>query len=496
MVEASIEGQLVRIDVGPLADWEALAWSEQAALAASVLAAVGVAVWGYARGRTRVAKALGAALPSAAGVLGGAGSLAARLSEERSSGEHVLRLVGELGARFDAIGLFAWPALGIAAGALAGVLLDVPAWRERPLHAQLPRAACALVALGLAAASIALSAPALAHREVLEAIRPLPFVATAEDLELHVGQSREVELGEITALGVRLGAPTFLWFGRPRRVLEDPGSPADRAALARGEHVRELLSTDDLAAWSLGGAHTLRAPSEPGPFRQPLVVRRGPVTVESGIDAVAIDDAPDPLFPLQVGVRRVFARATQRGRGPVVEDGRITLEVAREEVIDGFRRVVVRVVDTPAEGSERVAPPPRELAVIPWEGTYRTRARGDAPRFVSPIEPIAASEGGAAPPEDVEPEAGRPCRVELLPGFACACVEGPRAGPTRCVHAGSNAVETLVLGGLALVTAGLTWFLGARPGPAPVTELRLVEADGAVVDTPSRLEAPRRRARR
>lgn len=492
--QGQIEGHLVRVAVSALAVWEARAWVEQAALGVGIAIAIGVAVHGGIRGRTKGARVAGAALPAGAAfialVFAGLAARSSGLSAcEHGARGNVLQLFDGLAARFASVELLSWATVGLGIGLALGVLLDVPAWMDRAFRAQLLRLVLALVAGALGVGSLLSASDALARRDELAAIGPLPQVREAEAFRLHRGQAMEHRLEHVEALGLRRPPAALLIFPRPPFVVERPGSPEDQARLEAREHFHVGLESEDATAWNARMIH-LEAPPEAGPFDVPLSFERGGIEVDASVRAEAIDDTPDPLFPLEVGTDRVYARSWQARSGSVRDDGQVRIRVRGEAVVDGFRELTVEIVGTPPEDSDDLATPQafrRLVHLIPWEGTYRVRTSDEARAFVEPVErPQGAADEGA----------GVPCQLDVIDGATCVCVEEPPAGPRRCVHSHTRAGGNLLLVALGILTAGVTWMAGATPTDGPLTELRLIEAEGEPVDTPTRLEQGRPGRRR
>ncbi len=485
--EGTIEGHQVSVDLGPLAAWEARAWMDEGALGAALALVLVVAVLGLARrGSTARTRSIGGLAPVVLAALAAGAVIAlASASQAEPPMGSPLALFPELARRFEPVGKLARLALAVGLGGLVGVACDLPAFIDRAYASLAVRAVLGLIAVAPGALSVAAAEPVREHRDALVAIAHLPFVALPP-VELHPGQTRTITVDGASALGLR-AEPSAHWFSThgPTRRITDAGSTRDRDALARGDDLRVALDLAELDAWRVERRIRIEAPRAAGPFRHATTFERGPVTVVAIVEARAIDDAPDPSFPLAVGDRWVFAQARRRGR-VVVEEGTLALFVSHEEVVDGFLQLVVSVTLTPAtDAAGELVTRPRQATyhLVPREGGYHFA--GGEGRFIAPAPPPAPD----AAPRD--PARGERCVVHLLEPMICDCREEPR-GPRICALARGDFVGDAVALGIGLVTAGLTWILGMRGGAAHVVELRLVEVNGATIETPSELVEPPR----
>lgn len=488
----ALDAHEVRVRLAALPAWEAraAAWEASALTFAffAVAAAVVLGVWPARKALPRV---VSAALPLGLGLVGVVGAWIAARPRDVTAGS-ALSLFPELAARFDDVGRVGWYATFIAAGVLAATIVDGPAWLDRLYAQQAVRITTALLAFGAGLAVLAAARPVLDERAAIDAVAPLPALAPSEPLLAHVGQRRLVALDALSELGVR--SESFLGFQTARYVVHDAGSPADLDALAARRRHRASLSGAHRAEWSLAAPVALDAPATPGPFHVAIARRRGPVEVELVIDGLAIDDAPDPAFPLVAGARWRWAQARRRDGEPVVEEGHTTLWVLEERVVDGLRTLEVDIFLEPLATTDPIAtsaPPARRetLRLVPWEGTYRLAPAPDADRFVEPYEPTGREVAGLVP------GGGALCRVRGL--GLCTCATDP-TGPRVCMEDRTDGREEVGSAVAAALTLGISVLFGAR-ARRTLVERRLVEVDTEAIDTPSLLAppppAPRRRRR-
>lgn len=455
--EEAIDGVVVRVDVAPMLAWAEGAWLEDVALAALVVV---IALALALRLRTPEHRWL-AWVPAILATLAGVFALSEVGRATAGSGEGVFELFPELADRYAAMGVRALAAALGAAGAALGLAVDLPAWRAaRMRHGAV--LALTLLPLALGALGWSRSAEARDHARTVGAIGPLPR-ASFEPVALHVDQSRTVPATQITELGVRTGRAVMFIFASVTLVA-DAGSPEDLARLEAHEAFRREMATEDLAAWSRAEV-ALEAPHEPGPFTVSLTIRQGPVELVTEIDAEAISDAGDPLFPLAVGTERTFEHLARRSRGaPVVDGPPLVIRVVREAVVDGFRTLDVLIDD----GGE-----PTTTRVVPWAGRYRTAPAATGPLFLTEVESTALGE-----------HEGTACALSPQPTLVCDCrgaaLDVP-PGPVACVRVISHAGSDLLALGLGMVTGGITMIAGVMPTGSTFVDYRLVSADGVGV---------------
>ncbi len=469
--EGTIDGHAVRVAIGPLVAWERLAAIETAALT-TMLLALAVVTW------IRIGDPSRRALAALGPLAGGACALAAFFTREPDGvtgfGANVFAIFPSLGSRVVGVGVGPRVMVWCASGVLAAVLVDVPAWRGRPKR-QVARLGVLALPLVVALAALHASADVRAFRAEVAAIRPLPHVAFEDALALHVGQRRAVTPSEVTQLAVRSLPNMLIFVPGARFITSEAGTPVDAAHLAAHEWWRVSMEEADAQAWSASTVEVV-APSSPGAFVVSAHFERGPVRVSRDLDALAISDAPDPLFPLTVGMERRFARSRRVRGGDLVALAPLTLRVDDEALVDGFR--VLRV--SLREGETVL----RTDTVVPWEGTYRMSARSDAPPFIE----RAATSDPSDPSGDV---LGATCLLlsfDRLP--SCECATEPPAGPRRCTFVDGHGGEALLALGLGILTLGASVVGGVTAPRATVTELRLESAEGVAVDTASLLAVP------
>jgi hypothetical protein len=233
------------------------------------------------------------------------------------------------------------------------------------------------------------------------AITPLPHIALEVPPSMHVGQSRSLPELVITELGIRRGRHFLILPGALMQV-EDPGGAVDRASLASGEWSRAAMRDEDRARWSFArdAERTVQASEVPGPFEHVVTLQQGPIRVSRTLPALALSDAPDPLFPVRVGTRLTSAllppaRLRSSGRRPIRISGPTRPEPRFEDALR---------IPTRPDGPDSLDFPERTT-------------RSSVPSPCSPRRPAAIRpRSSPSRPPDCSPPSGRSRRVLVIRG--------------------------------------------------------------------------------
>jgi hypothetical protein len=221
---------------------------------------------------------------------------------------------------------------GVAVAALLLLALRT-ASQLRLLRLALP---CAM--LGVVGAS------GIRHADSLVAVGAMPFYGVDGERSMHVGRERDVRIRLMRPPGRRF------WSG-----MEDGPRPVDdglRDGWSRDERVHVRATAEGLV-----------------PFT--AVARRGPVTLTSKLEVVALPETSSPLLPLRVGDHAVYRVRDKSSNGAVLffiplsggEDiHAVTVDVTTTREREGFRTFVMTVA---REGQVR------EVEVVALNGETR-----------------------------------------------------------------------------------------------------------------------------